>query len=84
MLSNSKNTLNNYFKLTIVYYSRCKLLESLIYVLLLFLACYSRQIIDHLKALVSKNGTDCWWSLPINELLPTKLLREVPYPIHLE
>ncbi|ORX90165.1 isoleucyl-tRNA synthetase [Basidiobolus meristosporus CBS 931.73] len=28
------------------------------------------EIVTHIKDLVSKHGTDCWWTLPVEELLP--------------
>lgn len=35
-----------------------------------------RSLIEHLCNLLEKNGTDFWWTLPINELFPVHLLSE--------
>ncbi|KAH9519440.1 Isoleucine--tRNA ligase, mitochondrial [Bulinus truncatus] len=35
------------------------------------------ESIDHLKQLVLKHGTDCWWSLPVDQLLPANILTSV-------
>ena len=39
--------------------------------------CFCRDSIDHLKQLVSQFGTDCWWTLPMSELLPSSVISKV-------
>lgn len=31
------------------------------------------ETISHIKALISEHGTDCWWRLPLKDLLPKSL-----------
>lgn len=37
----------------------------------------NRDTIDHLKSLVLKHGSDCWWTLPEDELLPPDLISKI-------
>lgn len=37
----------------------------------------NRATIDHLKSLVLKHGSDCWWKLTEEELLPTDLVSKM-------
>ncbi|XP_041353024.1 isoleucine--tRNA ligase, mitochondrial-like [Gigantopelta aegis] len=36
----------------------------------------NKKTIDHLYDLIRKHGADCWWTLPMLELLPTSLLEK--------
>jgi hypothetical protein len=36
-----------------------------------------RASIDHLKSLFLKHGSDCWWTLPMDELLPREVIEQV-------
>jgi hypothetical protein len=38
---------------------------------------FFRDTIDHLKSLVLKHGSDCWWTLSEDELLPPDLVSKV-------
>lgn len=37
----------------------------------------SRASIDHLKELFSKHGSDCWWKMGVDELLPSDVLNQL-------
>lgn len=34
----------------------------------------NREIFNHVRDLISKHGSDCWWSMPVEELLPQEIL----------
>jgi tRNA synthetases class I (I, L, M and V) len=36
-----------------------------------------RASIDHLKELVAKKGSDCWWSMSLKDLLPDSVITAV-------
>ncbi|XP_060559788.1 isoleucine--tRNA ligase, mitochondrial-like isoform X2 [Ruditapes philippinarum] len=36
----------------------------------------NRVIVEHIKELVGKHGSDCWWSMSNKELLPDELLKQ--------
>ncbi|RUS87660.1 hypothetical protein EGW08_004583 [Elysia chlorotica] len=36
-----------------------------------------RETVDHLRELILQHGSDCWWSLPMQELLPDSLLAQI-------
>ncbi|XP_012935792.1 isoleucine--tRNA ligase, mitochondrial isoform X2 [Aplysia californica] len=37
----------------------------------------TRETVDHLKELFRTQSPDCWWTLPVSELLPDRLLAEL-------
>lgn len=41
------------------------------------LGCVLRASVDHVKELVRQHGTDCWWSLDREKLLPRHVLEQV-------
>ena len=49
-------------------------LSSLI---LLDICVLFRESVDHLKSLFLKHGSDCWWTLDRDDLLPKSILRGV-------
>ena len=34
---------------------------------------------EHIKDLVSQHGTDCWWSMPQEQLLPKHVIEQVTF-----
>lgn len=36
----------------------------------------SRASLDHIRDLVLKHGSECWWTLPLSELLPDSVIQE--------
>ncbi len=36
----------------------------------------TEETVAHVRDLVRENGTDCWWTLPVEDLLPTSLRSE--------
>lgn len=48
-------------------------------VVIVWTALVSRATIDHLKSVFSAHGTDAWWSLPIEELLPNDVIVKVAF-----
>jgi len=43
----------------------------------LFGAVCTSASVDHLKSLFANKGSDCWWSLPVKELLPDDVISQV-------
>ena len=37
-----------------------------------------RASLNHIRELVLKHGSECWWTLPLSELLPDNIIQEVP------
>ena len=50
------------------------LLSTLIFTLVLF---FCRESVDHLKSLFLKHGSDCWWKLSGDDLLPKSIRQGV-------
>jgi len=39
-----------------------------------------RATIDHLKSVFACTGSDSWWSLPLDKLLPDNVIAQVTFP----
>ena len=37
----------------------------------------NRSTVSHVKSLIAEHGSDCWWTLPVEKLLPQHVLLEV-------
>lgn len=46
-----------------------------------FVFCILREIFDHVRGLISKHGSDCWWNMSVEELLPQEILSRVRIPL---
>lgn len=42
---------------------------------------YLREIFDHVRDLISKHSSDCWWNMSVEELLPQEILSRVRIPL---
>ena len=38
---------------------------------------YFRSVIEHVRDLISKHGSGCWWSMSDEDLLPTSIVQKV-------
>lgn len=41
--------------------------------------CLFRYTMSHITHLVKEKGSDCWWELPLETLLPEEVLAKVCY-----
>lgn len=42
-----------------------------------FLSIFFRYTMSHIASLFKEKGSDCWWELPLEMLLPAEVLEKV-------